>query len=82
MELALVALSVICLSLFASYTVANVIAMNRSLRLEVQKLTAALIVEGKPVASAVYQAHDPGKSTEDILIERANRRHDWKPNGL
>lgn len=53
-------------------------------RVEIQKLTAALISKENAVSAAVYMSHDPApaRSTEEILEDRAQEKADWKPMGL
>jgi len=82
MILAVVALAVVCGTAFAAFVVITLSDMNKDLRKEVQKLTAALVSEENPVSAAIYQSHDPSKTTEDVLIERANERFNHKPLGM
>jgi len=53
-----------------------------SYRIEVQKLTAALISKENPVQAAVYMSHEPERSTEEVLTDRAQARRTHLPAGL
>lgn len=53
-----------------------------SYRIEVQKLTAALISKENPVQAAVYMSHEPERTAEAVLTDRATARRTHLPAGL
>ena len=57
-------------------------ALVKSYRTEVQKLTAALISKENPVQAAVYMSHEPERTAEEVLTDRATARRTHLPAGL
>ncbi len=75
---------VLVLAALTAFVSDRLLETSESQRVEIQKLTAALISKENAVPAAVYMSHDPSpeKPNEQILEERAEKKASWKPLGM